>query len=189
MTYIPKNPIEESREIFITDITPADLPAVVRMLEDLAEYEEVTEPVRSTVHSLQTVMFGPQPTLSGFIARKGDEAAGIILFYETYSTFAATKKLFVEDLFVAPECRGGGVGRQLIAAVARRCLARGCRGVHWRVLEANGPGIRFYRAIGAVVSCEHRNCSLTGPELQALTDNPLPVPRQTLRFADTGGAC
>ena len=85
MTHIPKTPIEPPNDLSVTEIIPADLPAVVRMLDDLAEYEEVTEPVRSTVQSLHAVMFGPIPILFGFIARRDGEPAGVVLGYETYS--------------------------------------------------------------------------------------------------------
>jgi GNAT superfamily N-acetyltransferase len=155
------------------------------MIDDLAEYEQVPGPVRSTAESLHAVMFGPAPILFGFIARICGEPAGIILGYETYSTFAANKKLFIEDLFVRPEHRGGGTGRALIAAFAKRCLARGYAGVQWRVLEANAPAIRFYQSIGTVVSTEHRNCSLAGPALRAFADSLCAKP--ALRFADTDG--
>jgi GNAT superfamily N-acetyltransferase len=166
-------------------INPEDLPAVVNMLDDLAEYEEVSAPVRSTTETLHNAMFGSHPRLFGFIARKGAEPAGIILGYETYATFAAKPRLFIEDLFVRADYRGSGVGRALIAAFARRCVARGYGGVHWRVLDRNEPGIRFYRSIGALVSSEHRNCSLSGPALEKLADSPTSTP--ALRFVDGSG--
>jgi ribosomal protein S18 acetylase RimI-like enzyme len=176
-------PSEPPNGITVTAITPEDLPVVVTMLEALAEYEEAGEPIRSTVETLRAAMFGSQPRLFGFIARRRAEPAGMIIGYETYATFAAKPRLFIEDLFVRAECRGSGIGRALIAALARRCIDRGYGEVHWRVLDRNEPGIRLYRSIGALISNEHRNCSLTGQALEALADNPAPA----LRFADSTG--
>jgi GNAT superfamily N-acetyltransferase len=167
----------------ITPIVPADLPHVLKMLQELATYEEVKNPVRSSVESLDTAMFGTPPRLFGFIARRTGEPVGIILTYETCSTFSASPKIFIEDFFVRADRRGGGVGRALLVAVARRCLARGYAGLHWRVLDGNTPAIRFYAALGAAVSTEHRNCSLTGRALEAVVQGSAQAPNPALRFA------
>ena len=165
------------RRITTTKITAEDLPTVVHLLGELADYEGVRDIFRATVDGLRAVMFSPQPILLGLIARVDGEPAGIILGYETYSTFAATKRLFIEDLVVRAEDRGAGVGRALIAKYGRLCLNLGYGGLHWRVLDANEAGIGFYQAIGAEVSTEHRNCGLSGPALQALVEAAAPIER------------
>jgi hypothetical protein len=88
MTYIQPKPIEPNPAATVTEITPADLPAVAVMIDDLAEYEQVTGPVRSTVESLHAVMFGSAPSLFGFISRIEDAPAGIILGFEIYSVIS-----------------------------------------------------------------------------------------------------
>lgn len=118
-------------------------------------------------HTLHAAMFGSSPILLRLIARVGGTPAGVILAFETYGTFAASKRLFIEDLFVRAEHRGHGLGRALIAPLGRICPVREYDGLRWRVLESNESGIRFYRAIGASISTEHRNCSLEGHALRA----------------------
>ena len=180
-------PVTLARDLSVTAIVPTDLPHVVKMVHEFATYEEVKNPVRSSVESLDTVMFGSSPRLFGFIARQADEAVGVILAYETYSTFSGSPKISVEDFFVRAKCRGGGVGHALIAALARRCLARGYAGLHWRVLDRNAQAIRFYTRLGAAVSTEHRNCSLTGSALEAVAHGSRHDETSTLRFAAGDG--
>jgi GNAT superfamily N-acetyltransferase len=170
MTSAQSSSSSPRRPVHTRPVTAHDLPVVLQMLQDLADFEGVSARFHSTLESLQAAMFGPQPILFGSIALVADAPAGVILGYETYGTFAAAKRLFIEDLYVRAEHRGGGVGRALIAAFAQRAIDRGYGGLHWRVLDANDSGIRFYRAIGAEVSSEHRNCSLAGPALRVLVD-------------------
>jgi GNAT superfamily N-acetyltransferase len=98
---------------------------------------------------------------------------GIILAYETYSTFSASTKIFIEDFVVRASCRSCGVGRALLAALARRCLEGGYAGLHWRVLDSNVGAIRFYNGLGAIVSTEHRYCLLAGAALESVAEGGL----------------
>jgi ribosomal protein S18 acetylase RimI-like enzyme len=170
----------------VQPVAPADLPAVIEMLGELAAYEESDELVRGTPESLHTAMFGATPLLCGFIARRANESAGVILGSYGYSTFAARPRLFIEDLIVRAHCRGGGVGRALIAAFARHCVERNCAGLRWRVLAGNAPAIRFYGSIGALISSQRLDCSLDGDALRALAKCGGATP-SPIRFAAGDG--
>lgn len=161
---------QASCEISVAPIEEADLPFVVDMIKDLAVCEETSEPVRATAQGLKDVMFGNRPWVFGYLARSAGEPIGCTLACLTYSTFAGRPRMFAEDLYVRPAFRGLGVGTALLAALARRCVADGYAGMHWRVRDVNEHGIRLYRSIGAVLPTDYLNCSLTGAALQDFSD-------------------
>jgi GNAT superfamily N-acetyltransferase len=128
---------------------PADLPRVWEMLNGLALYERLTEYVSGTREDLGRHLFGTPPIVECLVAERGAELVGYALFYPTYSSFRTRAILWLEDLFVERSARGSGAGRQLLAAVARRALERGCARLDWNVLDWNEPSIQFYEHVGA----------------------------------------
>jgi GNAT superfamily N-acetyltransferase len=122
-------------------------PALIRAL---AEYERLADQCRADAPSLEATLFGDRPAAEVLIAEVDGAAAGFALFFHNYSTFLARPGLYLEDLFVQPEHRGLGVGRRLMAALARIAVARGCGRFEWSVLDWNAPAIGFYRRLGAI---------------------------------------
>ena len=90
------------------------------------------------------------------------------MFFHTFSTFVGLPGIYLEDLFVVPEARGRGVGRALLAHLARLAVARGCGRVEWAVLDWNAPAIRFYDSLGAQPNDEWTVYRLAGAPLAAL---------------------
>ena len=152
-------------------IVPAqatDVPVILGMIRALAEYEQLTHEVTATEDDLRHSLFGPRPAGEVVLAYAGDAPVGFALFFHNFSTFLGRHGLYLEDLFVVPEWRGKGVGKQLLAHVASIAESRKCGRMEWAVLDWNESAIAFYRRMGAHVLDEWRICRLTGSELRAV---------------------
>lgn len=146
--------------------TPTDLPAIIRLIRALADYEKLSHQVVIEEARLREHLFGPKPYAEVLLAEDGGQVVGYALFFHTYSTFLAQPSLYLEDLFVLPEQRGHGHGKALLAQLARLAVERGCGRFEWMVLDWNTPAIQFYESLGAAVSPEWKLCRMTGEALQ-----------------------
>ena len=145
----------------------ADVPIILRMIKSLAEYEQLTHEVVATEDDLRQSLFGPRPAGEVVLAYAGETPIGFALFFHNFSTFLGRHGLYLEDLFVVPEWRGKGVGKQLLAHIASIAESRNCGRMEWAVLDWNESAIAFYRRMGAHVLDDWRICRLTGHELRA----------------------
>jgi GNAT superfamily N-acetyltransferase len=134
----------------IVSATEKDAPLLLRFILDLARYERLAHEVTATEEGLREALSGPRPAVEALIARAGNEPAGFALFFHHFSTFTGRRGLYLEDIFVLPEWRGRGLGRRLLARVARLARARGCPRLEWAVLDWNESAISFYKSLGAV---------------------------------------
>jgi GNAT superfamily N-acetyltransferase len=135
--------------VAIRRATAADLPLIAGLIRALAEYEKLAREVRFDEAVLGEKLFGSRPYAEVLIAELDGEAQGFALFFHNFSTFEGRPGLYLEDLFVRPEARGRGVGRALLAELARIAVARDCARLEWWVLDWNTPAIGFYRSLGA----------------------------------------
>lgn len=135
--------------ITIREATAADTPLIFQFICDLADYEKLRHEVRATVAELETQLFGPRPMAEVLIAELDDVPQGFALFFHNFSTFEGKPGIYLEDLYVRPDARGTGLGKALLARLARMALDRGCARLEWSVLDWNEPSIAFYRSIGA----------------------------------------
>jgi GNAT superfamily N-acetyltransferase len=140
------------------------------MIKGLAEYERLSDHVTATEAQLRATLFGARPAAEVVIGYAGDQPAGFALFFQNYSTFLAQPGIYLEDLFVVPEARGHGYGRQLLAYLARIAGERGCGRVEWSVLDWNAPAIGFYRKLGALPMEDWTVFRLTGAALTRLAE-------------------
>jgi GNAT superfamily N-acetyltransferase len=145
-----------------------DIPAIHRMITELAAYERSRHQVSATESDLRTALLAERPALFAHVAEEGGQAVGFALWFLSYSTWAGRHGIYLEDLYVRPERRGQGHGRALLAELARICVERGYRRLEWAVLDWNSPAIRFYESLGAVPLGEWTVHRLTGPALHAL---------------------
>jgi GNAT superfamily N-acetyltransferase len=129
--------------------TRRDLGAIHGLLRELAVYERLEHRNHATRATLRRALFGRDAALEGLIAERGGQPVGMALFQIVYSTFGGTSGLWLEDLVVLPEERGGGVGHALMARVARVAKTRRWGFLAWNVLDWNRPAMRFYRRLGA----------------------------------------
>ncbi len=135
----------------VRPVEPADVPAVVGLVRELAEYERALHEVRLTEEQLHTALFGDSPALFGHVALGPDGGvAGTALWFLNFSTWRGTHGIHLEDLYVRPQHRGTGLGRELLRTLAATCVERGYDRLEWSVLDWNTPSIEFYRAAGAV---------------------------------------
>ena len=127
----------------------ADVPRVWEMVHELADFERLDHEITGSAAALEQHLFGEPAKVECLVAESGGTLSGYALYYPTYSSFATAPMMWLEDLYVTPAVRGRGAGRALIAEVARRAVARGCRRLGWIVLDWNQPSIGFYQSLGA----------------------------------------
>jgi GNAT superfamily N-acetyltransferase len=149
----------------IRPATPADTSTIAGLIRALAEYERLAHALELDETRLHEHLFGPRPFAEVLLAEEAGEIVGFALFFSTYSTFVGKPSLYLEDLFVRPEFRGRGHGKQLLAALARLALERGCGRLDWCVLDWNEPSITFYRSLGAVPMDDWTTYRLAGAAL------------------------
>ena len=148
--------------------TVDDVPQILAFIRALADYERLGHEVVATEDGLRGALFGPRPYAEVVLAEDAGTPIGFALFFHTFSTFLGQPGIYLEDLFVVPEARGRGVGRALLAHLARLAGERGFGRVEWAVLDWNAPAIRFYDSLGAKPNAGWTVYRLTGDALTAL---------------------
>jgi GNAT superfamily N-acetyltransferase len=134
----------------VRPITPDDVPDVVDLVRELAEYEKARHEARMTEDQLSAALFGDSRALFGHVAVADGQVVGMALWFLNFSTWRGTHGVYLEDLYVQPQHRGSGLGRELLRTLADVCVQRGYDRLEWSVLDWNTPSIDFYRAAGAV---------------------------------------
>ncbi|QMU72601.1 GNAT family N-acetyltransferase [Streptacidiphilus sp. P02-A3a] len=157
----------------IRPATPEDVPAIHAMVRELAEYERALEDARASEEQLHAALFGPHPAAFAHIAEDDTSGSvvGFALWFLNFSTWKGVHGLYLEDLYVRPQARGGGHGKALLTELARICVQRGYGRLEWSVLDWNEPSIGFYKALGAVPMDEWTVFRLTGEPLAVLGAN------------------
>jgi GNAT superfamily N-acetyltransferase len=166
MTIQPTPPLLSIRPADVDDVA-----LIAQLIRELAEYERLADAAVATETGLREQLFGEHPAAEVLVAEADGEPAGFALFFHTFSTFVGRRGLYLEDLFVRPAFRGLGLGRHLMAALARIAVKRGCGRFEWSVLDWNQPAIGFYRALGATGMDEWTVQRLDGDALQALASH------------------
>ena len=162
--------------LVIRSAMPADAGLVLTFIRELAEYEKLLHEVEACEDDIARDLFGEQPRVFCEIAEWGGEPVGFALWFYTYSTFQGRHGLYLEDLFVRPAQRGRGIGKVLLANLARRCLDEGLGRLRWWVLNWNEPSIAFYRSLGAGARPEWTTFDLSGEALHRLAQAGGPTP-------------
>jgi GNAT superfamily N-acetyltransferase len=153
---------------------PADVPDIVAMVHELAEYERAPAECTLTAPQLRAALFAEHPALFGHVGVDAvGRPVGFALWFLNYSTWTGTHGIYLEDLYVRPSYRGSGLGRRLLAELARICVQRGYHRLQWWVLDWN-PATSFYRSLGAVPMAEWTVYRLAGEPLENLA-RPAPT--------------
>jgi GNAT superfamily N-acetyltransferase len=129
---------------------PDDCVTIANLVRELAVYEKLEQYAKATADHFRANLFGPRPFAEAFMAEVDGVAAGFALGFPTFSTFRGQPGFYLEDIFVRPEHRGRGIGKALLATMARLARERGYGRLEWSVLDWNAPAIGFYRALGAL---------------------------------------
>lgn len=145
-----------------------DCHLIKSFIQQLADYEKMSDDVVATVEDLEATLFGERSYAEVVIGELNGEPVGFALFFHNYSTFVGKPGIYLEDLFVIPAARGKKVGKALLIHLAKIAVARDCARFEWSVLDWNQPAIDFYRSIGAVGMEEWTVQRVDGEELAAL---------------------
>jgi len=166
----------------IRPVRRTDVPAIVAMVHELADFERAPDQCQLTADQLTAALFADRPALFGHVAcLPGEpEPAGMALWFLNFSTWQGVHGIYLEDLYVRPAARGSGVGRALLAGLARVCVERRYERLDWWVLHWN-PAREFYHAIGAVAMDEWVPYRLTGAPLRALAAGYPTMPTQAVQ--------
>jgi len=148
--------------------TVADVGIILSFIRQLADYEKLSHQVVATEQALADTLFGAKAYAEVVIAEHLGQPAGFALFFHNYSTFLAKPGLYLEDLFVAPDKRGLGLGKALITYLAKLAVERDCGRMEWSVLDWNQPAIDFYQSLGATMMDDWRINRVTGDSLSQM---------------------
>ena len=154
--------------VSIEPARPHDVPLILEMVRELAEYERLSDKVVATEDALHEHLFGPRPPAEAVVVRDGDEPIGFALFYTTFSTFLAQPGIWLEDLYVRPDHRGRGTGRAILSHLARIAVERGYGRLEWAALDWNEPALGFYANLGAEQIGEWITHRLEGAAIERL---------------------
>lgn len=147
----------------------SDVPAILALIHQLAEYEKAPEQVVATEEDLTRSFFGDNPQVFCHVATENEQVVGIAIWFLNYSTWLGKHGLYLEDLFVIPSMRGQGHGISLLKELARICVENGYGRFQWSVLDWNTPSIKFYESLGAAGMDEWTTFRLTGDSLKKLS--------------------
>ena len=157
-----KNPIVTIRVGLKTD-----LPRVLELVKELAEFEKAPHEVINTVELMEQDGFGTNPIFGLFVAEVESQIIGISLYYWRYSTWKG-KRLYLEDIVVTESMRGQGIGKLLFDRTMQHTLDENCSGMMWQVLDWNEPAINFYKKYGSKLDGEWMNCTLERKQIEML---------------------
>ena len=148
--------------------TGDDVPVIAELIRGLARFEKLEQEVVMTEELLAAGLFGERHYAEVVLAEDDGRPVGFALFFHNFSTFLGRPGIYLEDLFVVPEHRGGGIGRMLLAYLARLAVERGCGRMEWAVLDWNRDAIKFYERLGARPNSDWTVYRLTGEALTGL---------------------
>jgi GNAT superfamily N-acetyltransferase len=147
---------------------PGDCSVLFDLIQQLAEYENLSHAVTGDVIALKEHLFGNPRYIEAILAEYAGQAVGFALFFPNYSTFLTKPGIYLEDLFVIPEYRRQGIGKALLSKLAQIAVERNCGRLEWSVLDWNEPAQKFYRSMGASILDEWRICRVTDEKLTKL---------------------
>jgi GNAT superfamily N-acetyltransferase len=149
---------------------PDEAGLVLSLVRELAEYEKLLHEVEATEAMIGEALFCSNPRLFCEIAEWNAEPVGFAVWFINFSTFSGRSGIYLEDLFVRPAQRGKGIGKALLAHLAKQCVANGWSRLQWSVLDWNAPSIAFYKSLGAELMDEWTVCRVGGAALTALAE-------------------
>jgi GNAT superfamily N-acetyltransferase len=135
-------------EINVRRAAAEDAPTVINLLTALAEYEKLIPPDEAGQQRLKAEMASEKPRFEAYLVENDRKAIGYAIIFETYGSFMAKPKLYLEDFFILPEYRGRGAGKALFQAMIEEARIRGCAKLEWTALDWNTPAHDFYRKMG-----------------------------------------
>jgi GNAT superfamily N-acetyltransferase len=152
----------------IREATAADIPLLLRLIKELADYEKLAHEVVATEEGLRRTLFGSRKVAEAIIGEYQGQPVAFALYFHNFSTFLGKPGLYLEDLYVSPSMRGKGFGRQMLVQLAQIAVERDCGRFEWSVLDWNEPAINFYKNLGARPQDEWTVFRVSGDDLHKL---------------------
>ena len=150
---------------------PDDVDDIHQLIYELAVYEKAPEEAKATVEAIRASLFSDKPVAHCHVAEVDGKVVGIAIWFLNYSTWLGKPGIYLEDLFVQPEYRKQGLGKEFMKVLAKLCVENGYERFQWWVLDWNQPSIDFYKSIGAVAMDEWTVFRLSGDELKSFASN------------------
>jgi len=158
-------------ETVIRDATIEDAALILSFITELAIYEKAENEVKATAEDIEKCLFNDETTTKALICCAGDEPIGFAVYFLNFSTWLGKNGLFLEDLYVSPDHRGTGAGKNLLKHLAGLAVENDCGRFEWNVLDWNEPAINFYESIGAKAQSEWIGYRLDGQALLNFANN------------------
>lgn len=149
MGHFMKKSYCDNQKAIISKAKESDFSELISLINSLADYEKLQRPDKEAQQRLKEHIFGPNPLIEAWLSRIDGKAAGYAITLLTYSSFLALPTLYLEDIFVLPEYRSKGIGKELFKHCAKIAFEKGCGRMEWQVLDWNKLAIDFYNKIGA----------------------------------------
>lgn len=160
-----------NNDFVIQKANKEDVPLILSFIRELAEYEQLLHEVVATEQILLESLFGDNPRAEVLIGFSNGLPSSFVLYFYNYSTFLGRPGVYIEDLYVRPEFRGLGIGKKLLAYLAKICIDNNCPRLQWWVLDWNEDAIGFYKRIGAKPMDEWTVYRVSGQELNQLANS------------------
>jgi GNAT superfamily N-acetyltransferase len=157
-----------TQQLSIRAVREEEIDLVLEFIRELAEYERLAHQVTATRADIHAALFGPRPYAEAVLGCIDGQPCGFALFFHNFSTFLGRPGLYLEDLYVRPAARRRGLGRRMLAWLARLALDRGCSRFEWAVLDWNEPALKVYRRLGAQAADEWTIQRVSGEALVQL---------------------
>jgi GNAT superfamily N-acetyltransferase len=168
---LPQPYVRAMSEFSLRPAMRGDATLILGLQRELADYEKLSHEFQATEETVQRDLLGPDAVCRCDLAFASDRPAGLATWYWTYRTFRARRGLYLEDLYVSPQFRGRGLGRQLLRHLAAKALAADAGFFDWQVLDWNASAITFYKSLGAAQTPDWLNYRLQGAALKELAES------------------
>lgn len=155
----------------IREAVAEDSPLILRFIQELATFERAEHEVIAGVDTIRESLFGKNSTVKALVCSYADQPIGYAVYFYNYSTWQGRKGLYLEDLYVSPEHRGVGAGKEILKYIAKKAVSEGCGRFEWSVLDWNEPAIKFYQSIGAMPKTEWVCYQLAGDALYQFSES------------------
>lgn len=152
----------------IRDAAPEDVPAILALVKELADYEKLSHEVTATPELFHAALFGTPQRAFALMCEVAGKPVGTAVCYYNFSTFVGRPGIYIEDIYVRPDFRNRGIGRAVFRHLAARAVAENCGRMEWAVLDWNEPALKFYEKLGATVMSEWRLERLKGAAIAKL---------------------
>jgi ribosomal protein S18 acetylase RimI-like enzyme len=152
----------------IVPATPEHIPAILALMREFAEFEDLLDRLEITEERMITALFGENAMAEAIVAVVNDKTVGYAVFYPLFSTFRGQRGFFLEDLYINSEYRRGGTGEMMVKHIARLAKERGFERVDLNVLDWNSPAINFYKKHGGIMDESERHFKFIDSAFQDL---------------------